>query len=273
MKTKIFLLVSMVALVFSIRITSTAGEQINKQSFDKIRDTFNQAFMKELNALYDPYEFPGPDVPHFVFIPEVRWERKKGVWEPISFSIAAQVTKMIPRHPIERQLRYHGIWHAAFRDVSQEPNVARDAANASLNFWRATAQWEWARPHPLMNSSFISFLSRFENSFTLYEIHLGLGVYSDEPKLRLVFDYLPFPGEEVVDIKGMLAPFPFEQLVGRADLSGAVHDRASEKLAKQSFRILMEFLDLEAFRQSIPHLTPTLSPRTFSPSGILLENS
>lgn len=249
------------------------GDQIDPKIYSEISKTFSGMFSKELHALLNAHALSGEgELDSGTFAPEILWAQKEGVWRPDSFSIAAQITKMIPGRPVERQLRYHGIWHTAFRDIAKEPEVARDAARAFFDFWHAIRQWEWAAlPAPAqLNSSFVSFLADFEKMFAFYETHLNLGSTSDKgKKLCVIFYYLPFPNGEMADIKGVVDSIPFEVRIGRVLLSKTAQEHAGEKIAKQAFLVFRELLnfDIEKYRKN------PLSPHPASPSTAFLATS
>lgn len=244
---------------FLFYATINKADQKNESNFV---DSFEEKFVEELNNLVDLQETHQLNSSDFWFFPETMWRKDENApslfLKPISLSVAAQVKKTLPRHPVRRYLRCHNIWSTAFRDISQEPDTIHDAAQSSLNFWRAMSRWEWAKPDPLLDPFFTSFLAHFEHAFTWYEQHLG--IREDEViKLSLVFELLPFPEGNILDVKGffqlslpdfslgekeILTPPSRERLIARVVLSKAKEYRyASDRVAKQAFRILMDLYD------------------------------
>ena len=150
------------------------------------------------------------------FIPEINFNDKG---EPLSLSIAIEIAKIFPEHPVLRVLRHHMVWSVPYEALfgtqikikmnKGAEKLIIDAAIASIKMEAVLLEWQWGAFHASLNPKLTAFTDQFEHLFQPLE--QTLKVDTSKPQRPIVLmDYFPLEQRLVVYgglVKLVLFPF------------------------------------------------------------------
>lgn len=227
---------------FCVPIRVYGDDQLEKQL-----DSFIPLFVSALDRERDRGVPMGKDVVYVDFIPEI-FGGENGT--PFVISIAVEIAKVIPSHPVWRVARYHRVWGAPLEGMKGMSDAQiKEAASVSIDFMNELMNWQWAYPFPLFDQVFTDFLQYFERSFHHHEIRLGISGREPE-KFLLIFDFMPSLRKEtkLFFLSQIFVAAPFgggavlsgkERLIDEARLAeDTTREAISARFAKNAFRAL-----------------------------------